>query len=274
MTDTLMGGPSLVDGLPEADYFRHPALSHSGAKLLLPPSCPAIYRWQRDHPPESKPDFDFGHAAHQMALGVGQPIEVIDADNWMTKAAKEERALAYELGRTPLLRKDYERVVAMRDVLDSDPQTSNLFAKAKDRGVSERSLIWQDDEFGIERRCRVDWGIYGDRILLVDYKTSVSAEPTSFAKSVANFGYDSQDDWYRAGARAVFGTDDVAMVFVVQEKTAPYIPQVYELSDEFRRVGLAKNRRAMEVFAECSARDTWPAYSSEISVLEPPSWYR
>ena len=49
--------------MDEATYHQDPvpggSLSASGAKLLLPPSCPALYAWRRDHPKVSA-EFDFG----------------------------------------------------------------------------------------------------------------------------------------------------------------------------------------------------------------------
>lgn len=274
-SESAQGSPSYVDGLPESDYFAHPALSCSEAKLLLPPSCPAKYMWRKLNPPDSKKQFDFGHAAHNVALGEGAEIMVIEADSWRTKAAQELQALAYETGKVPLLVKDYETVTAMADALRLHPVAGKIFANAADRGVSERSFFWRDDEFGIDRRCRVDWGVYeGARILLFDYKTANSAEPDAFSHAVRDYNYHMQDPFYRDGVAARFDAspDDIGFVFVVQEKSAPYIVQVYELDDDARRVGNAKNRTAMEVFAECRARGEWPEYGSGVVSVGIPSW--
>ncbi len=72
--------PGVYD-IPEGAYFADPALSCSGAKLLLPPSCPALFRYRQDHP-EHKDVFDFGSAAHKMVLGAGPPIALVDAPDW------------------------------------------------------------------------------------------------------------------------------------------------------------------------------------------------
>lgn len=64
--------PGVYDDMPEHVYLADPvpggSLSFSGAKALLPPSCPALYRHQRDHGRPPKPAFDFGHAVHSMVL--------------------------------------------------------------------------------------------------------------------------------------------------------------------------------------------------------------
>src|SRR5258706_418444 len=94
--------PGIYD-LPEDDYFaRTNALSASGAKLLLPPSCPAKFRWALDHPVH-KDVFDFGSAAHKMVLGAGPVLEVIDVADWRTNKAKDAREYARMNGCVPIL---------------------------------------------------------------------------------------------------------------------------------------------------------------------------
>ena len=80
--------------MDEATYHGDPvpggSLSSTGARKLLPPSCPALFRWQQDHPVH-KDVFDFGSAAHRLVLGAGPEIALLDYDNMRTKAAQEER---------------------------------------------------------------------------------------------------------------------------------------------------------------------------------------
>ena len=79
--------PGVYD-IPEADYFGASyALSCSGAKLLLPPSCPARFFYRQDHQ-EYKADWDFGSAAHNLVLDAGPEIAEILFDDWRKKAAK------------------------------------------------------------------------------------------------------------------------------------------------------------------------------------------
>ena len=84
--------PGVYDELPAEHYHADPALSASGMKLMLDPGCPALYRYQRDHPPKPKDTFDFGHAFHRLMLGDGARLRVLDYDNWLTKDAKAASA--------------------------------------------------------------------------------------------------------------------------------------------------------------------------------------
>jgi hypothetical protein len=261
----------LVKGMPDAEYHAHPALSTSGAKRLLPPSCPARFKWEQENGRPPKREFDVGSAAHLSVLGTGWPLVVIDAPDWRTKAAKEERDAAYAAGHIPILTKEKVTVDAMAAALREHPKAAELLDP--EHGDAEVSGFWHDKLHGIDRRFRADFlRRDGDRVVIVDYKSALSAEPGKFARSAFNFGYDIQDQFYRDGARALDLADVIDFMFVVQEVNPPYLVTVCELSLEAQRVGRIKVDLACELFAECTANDAWPAYTSEVAVIEPPRW--
>src|SRR2546421_646443 len=90
---TTITEPGLYEDLSVETYHADPvpvgSLSSSGARKLLPPGCPALFAYEREHPPEPTATFDLGHAAHKMVLGVGPEVVKIDADNWRTNAVKD-----------------------------------------------------------------------------------------------------------------------------------------------------------------------------------------
>jgi hypothetical protein len=265
--------PGIHDMDNETYHSHRYALSSSGARLLLPPSCPALFRHAQDNPPEPKKTFDLGTAAHKLVLGEGPDLVRVDADKWMTNAVKAEVAAIRAEGGIPLKPAEYEQVHAMADALRRHPVASVLFDPA--RGKPEQSLFWRDRPTGVMRRARLDWlpDARSGRLIIPDYKTCRSAEPSALSRAVEEFGYHQQDDWYRAAARALNLADDsAAFVFVCQEKTAPYLVTVVEMDAEARRIGAARNRRALEVFAECTESGVWPGYSDEIAYLSLPTW--
>ncbi len=264
--------PLVIDGLPNEQYQDHPALSCSGAKLLLPPSCPAKFRWQQDNPPEPRDVFDIGTAAHTLVLGCGNPLRPIDADDWRGKAAREARDEARADGHTPLLRKDYDRVHAMASALACHPLATALLSNGK----PEQSIFWADEETGVELRARIDWlpDVRDDmRMIVPDYKTAVSANPDDFARSAATFGYALQSSWYRAAVRAAGLDEDPAFVYVVQEKDPPYLVSVVELDATADRIGDQQMRRTIDTYHDCAAKDFWPGYSPDVSLVSLPRWY-
>lgn len=267
-----MSVASLVSDMPEAEYHAHPALSSSGAKKLLPPSCPAIYHWERDHGQAPRQEFDFGHAAHAVVLGVGAPVAVADFSDYRTKAAQAWRDEVRAAGRVPLLVGEAMQVTDMATALREHPIASALLDGS--RGSAEQSIFWGDARHGIARRARLDWlpDSDGGRLILADFKTTISAEPGAIRKAVANYGYHCQASWYIDAVRALGVAEDVAFVFIFQAKTPPYLVTVAELDAQALRVGAALNDRAMSVFADCTANDTWPGYSDDVELVSLPPW--
>lgn len=250
-------GPGVYEAMPTADYLAHPALSASGAKRLLDPSCPALYRWWADHPEPPKAEFDFGHAVHSEVLGVGEPVDVIDAPDWRTKYAKEQRAKAYEAGHVPVLSKDWAAVQAMVAALRRHPIAGPLFEPGT--GRAELSMFWHDPDFDIPRRGRVDW-LKGR--LVVDFKSCVSAHPAACSKVLWDYGYAMQLDAYLTGVAATGLHESPAGLIVFQEKTAPYLIAVCKPDPVALAAGRDRNRKAMDVFARCTAAGRWPGYAN------------
>ena len=265
--------PGIYQMTNEEYHADRGSLSSSGARMLLPPSCPALFRHAQDTPQEPKKTFELGSAAHKLVLGEGPDLIRVDADKWTTAAVKAEVAAIRDEGGIPLKPVEYQQVHDMADALRRHPVASMLFDPA--RGKPEQSLFWRDRPTGIMRRARFDWlpDSRSGRLIIPDYKTCRSAEPGALARAVEEFGYHQQDDWYRSACHALDIADETAaFVFVCQEKTAPYIVTVVEMDAEARRIGAARNRRALEVFAECTESGVWPGYSDEIAYLSLPPW--
>lgn len=265
--------------LDAATYHADPvaggSLSSSGARKLLPPSCPARFRYELDHPPAPREHFNLGHAAHRLVLGDGPELVVVDADSWRTKAARQARDEAHAAGLVPLLAGDYDVVQAMADAIRAHPVAGRLFAP--DAGTPEQALIWQDGPSGIWRRALLDWlptPTPGRRTILLDYKTAASGDPDTLARAVHTYGYHQQAAWYLDGARSLgLADDEAAFLFVCQEKAPPYLVTIAELDITALRIGDLINRRALNVYAACVEADRWPGYAGdEIAHLSLPPW--
>lgn len=273
-------------GMPELLYHRHEALSSSGAKKLTKPSTPAHFRQWRDAPQKPKKEFDIGSAAHTVVLGTGRPLHVVEAGSWVTKAAKEERELGRELGRIPVLEKEYEEVQAMADEIRRHPLASLLFQRQQweagqlieATGTAEVSLFWRDEVLGVDKRCRLDWlpsRLTVEGVLMVpDYKTCASAAPDAIARSVRDYRYHQQAEWNTDGVLAcgLSGGAPVVFVFVFQEKTAPYLINVKAVERQSLQVAGWRNGQAMRLFRECSESGSWPGYPEKIEEIQLPYW--
>lgn len=257
----------IVDGMTEADYFAHPALSHSGIKLLL--EAPAKFQHAATTGDrETKASFDFGTVAHALVLGVGD-VTVIDADDWRGKAAREQRDEAREEGSTPILAKDWAVCWAMAEALRTHPVAAALLADGK----PEQSLFWTLD--GIDRRARIDWlpnHEAGGRLIVADYKTTTNASVRAFERAIVDYGYHTAAQWYAEGVEACTGADDVRFLFIAQEKTAPFLVNVFELSAELLAIAEQRIEHALDVWRACTETGVWPGYSDQVERAIAPTW--
>jgi hypothetical protein len=268
--------PITEPGIYEMDnetYHSHRyALSSSGARTIIT-SSPAHFRYEQDHPQPVKKVWDIGNAAHKLVLGNGPELRLVDYARWDSNDAKAEVAEARAAGAIPLKRGEYEQVHEMADALRRHPLASLLFDP--EHGTPEQSLFWRDEKTGVMRRARLDWlpNPRTGRLIIPDYKTCVSAHPDKLQRVIEDLGYHQQDDTYRSACHALGIADaDAAFVFVCQEKTAPYVITVVEVNANARRIGAARNRRALEVFARCTATGYWPAYSDDVVSVALPPW--
>ncbi|MEV0660164.1 PD-(D/E)XK nuclease-like domain-containing protein [Actinomadura luteofluorescens] len=270
--------PGVYDDVPAEVYHADPvpggSLSSSEARRLLPPSCPALFRHYKDNPQArtTTKALDFGSAAHAVVLeGDESPIVAVNAENYRTKAAQQQRDAARAAGKYPLLPDELETVREMAAALKAHP----LAAKLLEHGRAERSLFWADPETGVRRRARLDWHRErrGGRVIVPDYKTAVSAEPRAFGRAVREHGYHVQAPWYLDGLQALdLAGPDAAFVFIVQEKTAPYVVTVAELDADALALGQALVRRSIEIYQQCTETGIWPGYSGDIVHVSLPPW--
>lgn len=275
-TDVLLTptGDAVVRDLPHEQYLRHPALSFSGAKVLIRPAGPARFRHEREHGRPPKDEFDVGHAAHNAVLGVGPELVVVDAADWRTNAAKEARELARASGKVPVLSATASKVADMARALRAHPIASRLLHPRS--GEPEVSLFWRDEQHGVDRRGRVDWLRTPDadgRLILADYKTTTDASPDAIARSLWSYGYDMQAAWYRDLVVGLGLAKSAPFLFVFQEVAAPYLVHVVEPAPDDLMRGEDKNRRALQLFADCTERDVWPGYNDTgITTVTAPAW--
>ncbi|MGW7053073.1 PD-(D/E)XK nuclease-like domain-containing protein [Streptomyces sp. NPDC054887] len=257
----------------EAYHADKTSLSSSGARKLLPPSCPAKFRYEQDHPQPHTKTFDYGNAAHKTVLGNGPELVVIDHPAWTTKEAKTEVAEVRARGGIPLKQHEMDMVNEMAEAIRRHPLAAALLDPAY--GAPEQSGFWIDGPTGIRRRVRFDWlpSVQSGRLIIPDYKTADDASNDAMQKAIAKYGYNQQADWYEDAARAFgLGGEDAELLLIAQEKKPPYLINVVGIEFGSRVIGRAKNRRAIEIWADASATGVWHGYGDEPNYLALPGW--
>lgn len=274
--DTKPRQPGLYTDIPDITYHADRAsLSSSGARKLLPPSTPAEFAYERDHGRPPKKEFDHGHAAHALVLGVGAELREIPAAALAsngavsTKAAKAFIAQARDDGAVPLKPADYQTVQAMANKIREHRLAAALLAE----GQAELSGYWVDPETGLTLRFRPDWTTtINSQLWLVDYKSTTSANPAKFARSAGDFGYAQQEAWYVDGAKTLGMHDDPQFAFITQAKTPPYLVSVIRIRPSDVDWARGQNRRAIDLYAQCVETGEWPAYPDEFIWIDLPKY--
>ncbi|MFI2667894.1 PD-(D/E)XK nuclease-like domain-containing protein [Micromonospora carbonacea] len=274
---TVVTEPGLYPDMDDATYHGDPvpagSLSSTGARKLLPPSCPAKFRWWLDNGDRPKDAFDLGHAAHLKVLSRGLDLAVVDAPDWRTKAAKEAKAAAYAAGQVPLLAVDHDRVEAMAAAVRRHHIAGPLLDP--ESGQPEMSAFWIDQDTGVWCRARYDFlrhPVPGRRRIVADYKTTPDASLEHIQRAIHRFGYHQQGAHYLDGAIALGAADDPAFVLVFQETEPPHVITVVQLDPVALRIGRDLNRQALATYAECQRTGVWPAYSDDIEPVALPTW--
>lgn len=268
------------------DYHRTeicvgPSISSSGLRAVL--DCPAKYWFNSplnpERPPESSaPHFTLGKAAHDLVLdGAAWPNRYHVLPEGFTRAASKKFASeiqaadeAEAAGKILLKHDDHIAVMGMAEAIKRHP-----IHKALGRGKAEPTLVWQDTETGVWLRCRPDFLPTNNRAV-PDYKTTTSARPEDFSRSVADYGYHQQAALYLDGIEAVFGPlpdgKSRQFYFIAQEKTPPYIVQPFALDQETVEWGRRLNRKAIRTFARCLESGRWPGYADDFVTVGLPRW--
>ena len=273
--------PGVYD-IAEADYHAdpcpEPSLSSSIGHKLISRSprhaWTAHPRLNPDHEPAHKKAFDFGHAAHKLVLGKGADIEVIEAKNYQTNAAKALRDDCYKAGLIPILAHDYERAQAMAAACER--QLEAFGSSLGDPDKAERTLVWQEGD--VWCRARVDYFEHDEHCAIItDYKTSSgSAHPDAVAQRLYETGGDFQANFYTRGAMALSfgGYDHAEFRFIVQENDPPYALTVIALDGQAWEMASARVDEALRLWTHCLEHDDWPGYPDRVCYIEAPVGHR
>jgi len=123
-------------------------------------------------------------------------------------------------------------------------------------GEAEVSIFAQDPDTGVNCKIRIDYR--RDTQINLDLKTTLDASYEPFCRSVATYGYHTQDPFYGMVESWYSGKGRRPMLFVVVQSEPPYEVGFYELDQEARAAGEQKVRRGLEVWRRCEESRKWP----------------
>lgn len=259
--------------LSEDEYFADPcpapSLTQSLAKILLNRS--PLHMWHAH--PRLNPDFvddrakkfDLGSTAHGLLFGRGRKIHLIEAPDWRTKKAKEEREEAIALGGQPVLTHVYEKAQNMVRQFNATIDLINLNGKREMAAIAHQ-VIWL--------RTKIDW-MRDDFAVIVDYKTT-----SQELRRDAIPAYAWQHGWHLQQSLQEVILDEIvpetigrrAHYFVLQESSPPYATYKCRMSPSNIDIGRQALNTAINVFARCLKEKSWPSPSNDVMAIVPPGW--
>jgi hypothetical protein len=254
-----------------ADPCLSPSLSRGTIKELLYKTPAHVFSKNKRLNPrhvakkEKEEKFDIGNAAHSLFLEGINNCEIVYAKDWKTADAKRQRDEARLAGKTPLLEHQFDDVRDMVNAAHKQLRDSEIKVDRLDHSLSEQTIIWQDGQTWC--RCRPDY-LTADHKIIIDYKTSTSADPDKFLKQIVDMGYDIQWSWYRDGVTAVTGIAP-KFYFMVQEVEAPYLCSFIGLPPQFQEMGKQKVEYGKAVWNKCLSTGVWPGYPKRVCYVEP-----
>lgn len=246
----------------ERDYNATEGIRRSD--LWRMEDSPEKFKYFLEHPAEQTSSMVFGSACHKMILepnDFGSEYAVAPNIDRRTKEGKAmwEAFCTDNAGKTIISADDAETMREMEEALEKCPLANELL---RGEGQTEVPIFWTDSETGEACKCKNDRIVKIDgRYVIVDYKTTVSAETNKFNSEIWRLGYYFQAGMYSEGLMVSLKLDyRPGFMFVAQEKKQPYAVNVIEVSDEVMNAGVAKYRELLQKYHDCKEVDIWPGY--------------
>lgn len=244
-----------------------PALSPYIAKMLLDESPQHAWTFHRLlGGKKRKPTTatDTGTLFHAALLEDGKGIEVIDAPDFKTKAAREAKADAIASGLLPIAEPKWQE---MQPAVERIKENIADAGFSLDGGLAEVKLEWSepaDNPTGsVLCHGRLDW-LSDDWTHIQDLKTTGgSVHPDKCAAALVNEGGATAEAAYRSAVERLRPelAGRISFTFLFVETKEPYVVTPIESAGSMREFGESRWQRAIEMWAECLKSDNWPGYA-------------
>jgi len=289
--------PGIYLSLPahhyHADPCPKPSLSSGIAKKAALQTPRHVYHSHPRLNPECDPSSDDeikrhtaqGSACHELFLGIGGGIEIVDFSykkkikgsketetvrvaDWKTDAAKEARDRAIAAKMTPRLWWEFDQDKA---VVQEAKQQLEWFDMS---GGREAVVITEESGFWSRSMCDI---LRADDLTIIDLKfTKIIADADAFGRHAYNMGYDIQAHHYARNLARMRGVSphDVKFFFVCVEcpENGPVMTAVHQLDDALRVIGRERHEAGEAAWQHALKTDRWPGYPENIQTATAPTW--
>lgn len=252
-----------VAGMSDVEYHSTDTLSSSGARLML--HAPAVFKSNLELGREDTDALRMGRHIHALVLE-GRRLYRARSLDGRTKEGKAELEEIGAAGLDAVTVAHAETVEGVAAAIAAAPEIAALFTD----GTPELSVF--TERGGVELRTRPDWTAM-DGTRLVDLKTTRDAAPHKFGRTAHTYGYHLQAAWYlRECAAKGLISDDAEFVFVLVEKTPPYLVSQVVLEPAALELGSRMADRAISLYRHCLETGEWPGFDMGLVVAQLPPW--
>lgn len=242
-------------------YLKYPLPDYSFYKeFSRSPSHGLAYLAEQKKPvsKQKQKNFDFGSALHWLVLEPDKFERNVIVDPGFNKNRNDYKHWRSRLpaGAIVLEASEVDQAMRIRERLYKKPTIRRLLEES---GRCELTAIFQDPEFGLYHKVRIDKLLTGYPVV-VDFKTAASASEFGFSRAIINYKYDWQAALYLTALRLLTGYRYEKWVWIVAEKEPPYecrakIADLSDINDAIDKVYGCIDR-----LSACIDTSYWPGY--------------
>ena len=211
--------------LPFEEYQSLPGLNQSKLRKLL------SSRSKQKQGYQVQQAMNFGSAGHSLLLEPHKFEELyVCAPRGLKRRGKNGREkweafCELHSGKNVLTANEFERLQSILKVFQINPKIKQFW----NHGETEVSIFWDDAEFGLDCKARMDW-YDADSMKIIDLKFTNSIGKFSNQNFLDPF-FSLQAAWYKRGVYQLTGRK-CEFLFVFVEKFSPHMISVIKVSEE------------------------------------------
>lgn len=257
--------PGIYHNIPNAVYHSWTDIV-SNSYLGRLSKVPAAAKVPQDETEAMK----FGRAFHSYVLEYDNfKNEFVTPEVFPTKPNKRSTQKTIDTyeewlksldGKQAITKDDCETIDKMRDSIMNHPFASKLLAE----GISETTLIWQDEETNLLCKARPDRIPKGQKGIVLDLKSTANAAKNALQSDCVKYGYAREGAIYLEGMGRLTGSKYTDLIFalIAVEKESPFRCEVYTIEPDFLEWGYGEFHRLLQIEKQCRDANYWPHYNN------------
>ena len=235
----------------------------SKSLLDLVHKSPAHYfAYINGEPQEPTPAMIFGSLVHSVVFNQGDYAVLPECDR-RTKEGKAiyEQFMQENSEKIIVTADQYEQALKIKEAVYRHPKTATLLSQ----GQAEIPVFGEIE--GIPAKCKVDF-LNTKYNIIIDLKTTQSAAPSEFSKSIWNYRYHVQAAFYLDITQAK------RFFFIAVDKESPHNVEIYELDEEAIERGRQEYKQDIETLKRCQESGIYNGYTEDqsIHIISLPAW--